>query len=476
MKSKGTRDTIKGGISRREFLSKAAGAGAAFTIVPRYVLGGVGNVAPSERINIAIIGTGGQGIVNMKGLMQQEDVQIPVICDVNEESDYSRFYFQGTAGSKPAYKLVMEHNKQTGNKKDCKVYVDFRKMFEKENNNIDAVLVATPDHMHALPTMAAIKAGKGVYCEKPLAHSIYETRKITEAAREAGVATQMGNMGHSSEGMRMTCEWIWDGAIGDDRELQLWTNVGALAWTNLEKEAAPAQPVPKGLNWDLWLGPAKKRPYNIAYAPYNWRGWWDFGTGALGDLGCHIIDPAFWALDLSKPESVEGHCASLTDETVPVAGVYYYKYPARGNMPPLTMTWHDGGLRPAKPDELEPGRRIGGKEGIMFIGDKGTILSGGWTGAPRIIPEAKMKAYKLPPKTLPRSKGFHRDWLDACKGGEPASANFDYGGPLTEIVLLGNVALRTGEKLYWDAENMKATNCDKADEYIKPEFREGWSL
>jgi len=461
-------------ISRRNFLKGSAAGAAGFSIVPSYVLGRAGNIAPSERINIAIIGTGGQGITNIKGLLQEKDVQIPAICDVNEESDYSRFYYGGTAGSKPAHKLIMDHNSSSGNDKGCKVYVDFRKMLEKEKD-IDAVLVATPDHNHAIAAMAAIRAGKGVYCEKPLTHSIYETRKITEAAREAGVATQMGNQGHSGEGIRLTVEWIRDGAIGPIREVHGWTGAGGNAWTELKGMPKERPPVPKGLHWDLWLGPVKKRPYHLAYAPYNWRGWWDFGTGAIGDMACHNLDPALWALDLKYPESIEAHSSPLNEETVPAACVYYYKFAAEGKRPAVNITWYDGGLMPARPEELEPGRNMEGN-GILFIGDKGKILCGGWGGTPRIIPETKMKEYKRPAKTLARSKGHHRDWLDACKGGKPASSNFDVSGPLTEFVLLGNVALRAGEKIYWDGPNMKATNCPEADRYVRIPYHNGWSL
>ena len=463
-------------VSRRNFLKKSAAAAAGFTIVPRYVLGGVGNIAPSERINVAIIGTGGQGITNIKGLFEHDDVQIPVICDVNEESDYSRFYYGGTAGSKPAMKLINEHHAMQGINKECKLYTDFRVMLEKEKN-IDAVLVATPDHIHAVAAMAAIKAGKGVYCEKPLTHSIWETRKLTEAARKAGVATQMGNQGHSGEGIRLTVEWIRAGVIGNIREVHSWTGVGGTTWTRLAARPKDKPTVPKGFNWDLWLGPVQYRDYHPAYAPYNWRGWWDFGTGALGDMACHNIDPAIWALNLKYPESIEAHSAPLNDETVPTACIYYYKFAADGNRPAVDVTWYDGGLMPPRPEELEPGRNLG-DNGILFVGDKGVIRCAGWGGSPRIIPEAKMKECmsKLPPKTLERSKGHHRDWLDACKGGKPPSSNFSASGPLTEIVLLGNVALRTGEKIYWDGPNMKAKNCDKADEFIRPVYRQGWSL
>ena len=466
-------------ISRREFVGSAAAVTAAFTVVPRYVLGRSVYTPPSEKLNVAIIGTGGQGTQNIKALLGHADVQIMAICDVNEQSDYSRFYYGGVAGRKPARELIEKHyagQKSTGSYKGCASYIDFRRMFEEEKD-IDAVLVATPDHVHATATMAAIKNGKHVYCEKPLTHSIHEARKITEAARQAKVATQMGNQGHSSEGIRLTVEWIRDGAIGDVREVHSWSNTGA-GWAG-NRTARPKEtpPVPSGLDWHLWLGPAARRPYHPAYAPYNWRGWWDFGTGANGDMACHNMDPAFWALELGHPVSVEASSSGINPETTPLTSTIHYQFGARKNMPPVSVTWYGGGLMPPRPEELEPGRELtGGGNGILFVGDKGKIMCPGWGGNPRIIPETKMKAYKLPPKTLARSKGHHRDWIDACKGGKPASSNFDYAGPLTEVILLGNVALRTGKKLAWDGLNIKATNAPEADRYIRPEYHNNWTL
>ena len=466
-------------VSRRKFLGSVATTTTAFTIVPRYVLGGRAHAAPSNKVNIAVIGTGGQGVHNIRALLQHPDVQVMAICDVTEQADYSRFYYGGTAGRKPALQLLQKHyadRESTGKYQGCACYIDFRKMFDKEKA-IDAVLVATPDHIHAIATMAAIKNGKHVYCEKPLTHSIYEARKITEAAREAKVATQMGNQGHSGEGIRLTCEWIWDGAIGPVREVHSWSNTG-VDWGEYRVDRPKETPlVPPGLDWDLWLGPAPKRPYHLAYTPYNWRGWWDFGTGAIGDMACHNMDPAFCALKLGHPASVEGSATNINSETTPFGSVVHYQFPARGDMPPVKVTWYGGGLMPPRPEELEPGRKLtGGGNGILFVGDKGKIMCGGWGGNPRIIPETKMRAYKRPPKTIPRSKGHHRDWIDACKTGKPASSDFDYAGPMTEVILLGNVALRTTEKLSWDGANMKATNMPQADKYIRREYHNGWTL
>lgn len=464
-------------VTRRKFISSAALTTAVFTIIPRYVMGGKRYIPPSEKLNIAVIGTGGQGIHNIKGLLGHQDIQIISICDVNAESDYSRFYYGGTAGRLPAYALIKKHLDSLQDseiKKDLNSYIDFRRMLEKEKA-IDAVLIATPDHNHAIVSLTAIEANKHVFCEKPLTHSIYETRVVTEAAAKAKVATQMGNHGHSGEGIRLTVEWLRDGAIGKVREIHVWTSAGRDS--RIDRSARPEGTpiVPPGLDWYRWLGPVAYRPYHPEYTPYNWRGWWAFGTAALGDMACHNIDPAFWAYDLKYPETVEAHVVGLNNETTSLGSIVYYTFPKRGKQPAIKLTWYDGGLKPSRPEELEQGRQMGAN-GILFVGDKGKIICGGWGGSPRIIPETEMKKYKLPKKTIPRVEGHHRDWINACKGGQPASANFNYGGPLTEMVLLGTVAMRTGKKLYWDGPNMKATNAPEADRYIRPEYYNGWTL
>jgi len=464
-------------MTRREFIGSSAAAAAAFTIVPSSVFGKSGKPAPSERINVAFIGTGDMGMGNLKGVIRLPDTEVVAVCDVAQVVDYSHIEFGGTAGLNFALDTVKRINaeqKKSGATNSCVGYVDFREMLDKETG-IDAVVVSTPDHVHAAACLAAINKGKHVYCEKPLAHSVYETRLVTEAARKAGVATQMGNHGHSGEGIRLVVEWIRDGAIGDVREVHGWTGVGRTDWVKTNGRPKDTPAVPETLNWDLWIGPALYRPYHPAYAPYNWRGWWDFGTGAIGDMACHNLDPAFWALDLGAPLSVEASCSGLHDENVPFGALYHYEYPARGEMPPVTLKWYDGGLMPPRPRELDDSRRVS-DEGIYFVGDKGVILVGGWAESPRIIPESKMKTYKRPPESIPRVNGHHRDWIDACKGGDPASSNFDYAGPMTESILLGNVALRTGKKIYWDSPTLKAVNLPEADQFIKPAFREGWGL
>jgi predicted dehydrogenase len=455
--------------TRREFLQKAAAA-SAFSIIPRQVMGGTAQPAPSARINVAVIGTGGQGIVNLKQLLTEPDVHIAALCDLNDESDYRAFYYGGTAGLKPALKLVAEKAGEA-----CPTYRDYREMLERKD--IDAVLVATPDHSHAMISLAVIRSGRHLYCEKPLCRTVDETRIVTEAARQAGVATQLGNYGHSSEDIRTLCEWIWDGAIGDIREVHAWTSTGARRWTNLTDRPEDSPPVPAGFDWERWLEPGPARAYHPDYAPVRWRAWWQFGSGTIGDFACHHLDPAFWALKLDQVERfrVEASSYGATKEVCPAASLVYFDFPARAGLPPLRIHWYEGGLLPPRPAELEAGRSLG-DNGIMYIGTRGTILGGGWSRSPRIIPESKMKEYQRPPKTLPRVAGHHRDWLDACHGRGKASNNFDYSGPLTEFTLMGNVALRARKSLEFDWKNLRITNEADANQYLKPELREGRTL
>ncbi len=459
-------------LSRRRFLA-AAGAAA---VVPRYLLGGPGRSAPSDTLDVAVVGTGGRGKNLIEALMRYPDVRIVAIAEVKGREDYSRFYYRGVSGRIPVLELIEKHyaeKRLRGEYPGCKDYIDFRKMLEKEKG-IDAVVVATPDHTHAVVTLAAIRLGKHVYCEKPLTHTIEEARKVAEEARAAKVATQMGNQGNSGDDIRRICEWIWDGAIGPVREVHAWSHTGGWAG-GLKARPAETPPVPDDLDWELWLGPAPYRPYHPAYVPYNWRGWWDFGTGAIGDMGCHNIDPAFWALKLKYPLTVEASSTGVNPETTPEGSIVHFTFPERGEMPPLKLTWYDGGLYPPRPEELPPGQKLDAN-GILFIGEKGKLLCGGWSRGPRLLPESRMREYKEPPPKIPRAPAHERAWVEACKGGPPASSNFDYSAPLTELVLLGNVALRTGEKLYWDGPTMRATNCPEADRYIRAQYRSGWSL
>jgi len=438
----------KSRLSRRSFMGTAA-AVAAFTVVPRHVLGGARSVPPSEKLNIAGIGIGGRGEGDLDECRSEN---IVALCDVDE---------------KHAGRVFKKYP-------NAKKWTDFRKMLD-EQKDIDAVVIATPDHLHAVVSMAAIKRGKHVYCEKPLAHCIWECRQVTLAARAAKVATQLGNQGQASEGNRLVSEIIWDGAIGTVREVHAWCN-RYISPRGIDRPK-DTLPVPATLNWDLWLGPAKSRPYHPAYLPFSWRGWWDFGTGVLGDIGCHQLDSVFRALKLGYPTTIEACSSGVNTETAPLSSLVRYEFPAREGMPPLTLTWYDGGLMPQRPPELEEGRKFGEADDNLFVGDKGKML--GY----RLIPEARMKEYGKPPQKIARSPGHHKEWINACKGGPAARANFDWAGPLTEAVLVGNIALKMekqlyekGLKLHYDGPKMEVTNLPEANKYIRDEYREGWSL
>ena len=435
-------------VSRRDFIGSAAAA-VAFTIVPRHVLGGPGHTPPSEKLSVAFIGVGGQGERNIAELRDQSIVGL---CDVDEERAADTF------------KLYPDTPK----------YHDFRRMLEKQKD-IEAVVVTTPDHTHAVAAMMAIKMGKHVYCEKPLTYSIYESRKLTEAAREAKVATQMGIHHHAGQGLRLGVDVLRAGVIGNVHEVHLWTERPRVLWTQGIDRPKETPPVPKTLDWDLWLGPAPHRPYHPAYVPFTWRGWWDFGTGAFGNMGCHVMDLAFWALRLDRrPVTVEARTTWSNKETYPAASLVRYKFGPLGKEPPVTVTWYDGGLLPWRPTELDKRRNLP-SHGGLYVGDKGTILVP-LGAAPRLIPESRMKGVKYPEPTLPISPGNHHEWVEACKGGPRPLANFDYSGPLTEMVLLGNIAIRTGEKLNWDAAKMEITNVPEANKYLHRQYRRGWTL
>lgn len=485
-------------LSRRSFASGIVSA-AAFSVVPRHVLGGRGYVPPSDKITAACIGVGAQGTRVMMDFLKQPDLQIVSVCDVNKESsDYVEWgpnelrdkqrallgnsswgqdWKGPTAGREPARRLVEAYYaKQTtsGEYKGCTPYLDYRELLEKQKD-LDAVIIGTPDHSHAMVAMAAMKKRKHVYCQKPLTHSIFEARRMAEVARENKVATQVAIGNQASEATRLLCEWIWAGAIGPVREVHNWST--RPFWPQGIERPVKEDPVPAGLDWDLWLGPAPFRPFNHIYLPFVWRGWYDFGNGALGDMACYSFDTIHRVLKLGPPESVEASSTKPCSETFPTASILHFRFPARGDMPPVKLTWYDGGLRPAIPLELEPGRQMGREnEGLLFIGDSGTIMCGFNGANPKIIPEAKMQEFKQPPKTLPRSAGNDREWIEACKGGPAGGANFEFEGRITETVLLGNVALRAGKKLMWDGPNMKALNAPETQSYIRGEYRQGWSL
>jgi predicted dehydrogenase len=440
-------------LNRRNFLGASA-ATAAFTIVPRHVLGGNGNTAPSEKVNIAGIGVGGMGERNLQQLVSQN---IVALCDVDHR-------YAGHAFKKYP---------------DAKRYKDYREMLDKQKD-IDAVLIATPDHTHAIITIAAMKAGKHVFCQKPLTHTVQEARDVARVAKETGVVTQMGIQGRSGEGLKLICEWIWDGAIGKIEEVDAWCSLayyppGQSYWCTTHYDIPEEKPpVPKDLDWNLWLGPAPWRDFHPTYHPGRWRAWYDFGCGMMGDRGAHTLDSVFTALKLKLPESISATASNLNAQTQPISSIVKYHFAAREDMPPVKLTWYEG-IEAPRPDDLEDNDRLPEQGGVVFKGESGSIVCGVYGNDPRIIPKAKMQAYQQPPKTLPRVKGSHEmEWINAIKEGRKANADFAYSGPLTEFVLLGNLAKRTQSKIYYDAENGKITNNEQAQKLMHKEYRTGW--
>jgi predicted dehydrogenase len=509
---KTTTTPTKAGMSRRKFLTTAGAAAATVTIAPRHVLGGAGYVPPSGKINLAFIGVGSQGLRVMVRFLQNDDVQAVAVCDPNKSSgDYpqwsksefcnavrrllgtssgwewlspngpipltrTRTATAGVAGREPCQRIVDAYyggRKRSGESRGCTAYSDFRELLDKEKD-VDAVVVGTTDHLHAAVAVAAMKKGKHVFCQKPMTHTVYEARRLAEVARATGVATQVAVGNQASEDTRLLCEWIWGGAIGPVRQVHNWSS--RPFWPQGLDRPKEAQRVPEGLDWDLWLGPAPERPFHRAYLPFIWRGWYDFGCGALGDMGCYSFDTIFRVLKLEAPTTVEASSSERYAETFPGASIVHFHFPARADMPPVRLTWYDGGLKPPRPEELEEGRRFD-EEGLLFLGDRGTILCGFNGRRPQLIPEARMRAFTPPPKTLPRSTGHEREWLDACRGGKtPPGANFEFSGVVTEALLLGTVAQRTGQRLLWDRANLKATNVAAVEQYLRPERRQGWML
>ncbi|WP_010664903.1 Gfo/Idh/MocA family protein [Marinilabilia salmonicolor] len=493
-------------IGRRKFVKTAAVAGAGLTIVPGSVLGRrFGHVPPSDKLNIAGIGIGGMGRNNLRNMSGEN---IVALCDVD-------WNYAG--------KTFKDYPK-------AERFKDWRKMFEKMGDSIDAVMVATPDHTHAGITAHAMTLGKHVYTQKPLTHSVYESRLLSKLAKKYGVATQMGNQGNSYVDIRRVCEWIWSGAIGEVTEVHAWTD--RPIWPQGLQRPVEKMNVPGTLDWDLFLGPAKYRPYHSSYTPWNWRGWWDFGTGALGDMACHVLDPVFWALKLKYPTKVEGSSTLVNIESAPHAEIVEYTFPAREsmpnvNMPEVKVTWYDGGLLPRRPIELLDGEVLGKDSGggLLFVGTKGKIMTSYYGMNPTLLPYSKMDDFEEPKPVLRRIPGsengpwsgaHERDWIRACK--EPAdsrletSANFAYSGPLNEMVVMGVLAVRLqglNRILDWDGENMRFTNISDSDklkivtkdkfevidgdpkfqreyaefnaksmaeEWVKHTYRNGWSL
>ncbi len=444
-------------VTRRTFLKTTARAATAFTILQA---GSARSYAANERLNIAAIGVSGQGGGDIENLKSQN---IVALCDVDWR------HAAGTFKKFPA----------------AKQFKDYRKLFDTMHREFDAVIVATPDHHHAPASMTALRLGKHVYCEKPLTHAAWEAREVAKAARAAKVATQMGNQGQASEETRRLQEFVMDGAVGPIREVHIWTDRPSRGlfeeyWPQGVARPTDKPSVPDTLDWDLWLGPAPERQYHPAYLPAKWRGWWDFGTGALGDIGCHYFDPVFRALKLGAPISVEASSTRVNTDTYPLGSMVTYHFPARGTMPAVKLVWYDGGLRPPRPGHLRD-EDVMGDNGHLLIGDKGIIANSSrqW----RLYPEKLAADYGVPPKKLVRSPGHYQEFIDACKGGPAAGSNFDWAGPLTETVLLGNVALRTQlrekltrVKLLWDSEKFAFTNLPEANQFLRKEYRQGWSV
>lgn len=450
-------DKVSKAISRRGFLGTSAAAMTGITIVHANTVSGLGHIAPSDKLNVAGVGIAGMGKGNIANVAKKEN--IVALCDVDWREPTAKV-FKTYPGAKQ--------------------YKDFRVMLDNQKD-IDAVIIATPDHTHAVISLEAMKRGKHVFTQKPLTHTVHEARVLAKAAKEFNVATQMGNQGQAGEATRRLREMIWDGVIGSIHEVHVWTdrpNNGLLKiyWPQGVSRPEESVPIPGELDWDLFLGPAPMRPYNPAYHPFKWRGWWDFGTGALGDIGCHSLDPVFRALKLKYPVSLEAVSTLVNEETYPSGSMVRYEFPARENMPPVTVTWYDGGLRPMRIPELEKGMEMGAG-GILFVGDKGKILDD------KILPLSLRESYKIPTPYIPSSPGHEEEWIQACKGGAPAGSDFEWAGPLTETVLLGNIALRrelkeklSSQSLIWDAEKFRFTNLPEADKFLHCKYRNGWKL
>jgi len=428
----------------------------------------------SSIVNVALVGAGGMGRTVVHALFPLPDVRVIAVADPAEAYE-DDFFYKTPVGRLPLKAEIEEHYRESVPGFTCAVYKDFRVMLEREPD-IDAIVCATPDFLHAYVSVTAMRLGKHVYCEKPLAHNIWEARLMARVAEEMGVATQMGNQGHARDGMRDTCEWLWDGAIGTVREVHAWA--GATRWNKgMTEPPTEGPPVPDGLDWDLWLGPREPRAYHPAYFPVKWRDFWSFGLGPIGDFVCHDMDAAHWALELDDPLTIEAYTAGKPHDEMTAHGeICYYQYGQRGERPPVKVTWYDGGLRPCTPEDW-PGEEPLPGRGVLFVGDEGSMLCAGMVGAPpRLYPDELMQDYTPPEPSLKRSPGHHREWIDAIKGGPAAGSHFGYAAKLTELALQGVLALRVGKKLVWNAGEMCAENAPEADELIRTPYRTGWEL
>ncbi|GLR15562.1 Gfo/Idh/MocA family protein [Portibacter lacus] len=475
--------------SRRTFIKQSSLSVGGIMIVPRDILGGVGFTAANDRINLAAVGAGGKGHSDIRdaagfnSLTNSSKENVVALCDVSSKE------------AKRSFEMFPKAAR----------YQDYREMFAEMGDKIDAVTISTPDHMHAPPAMMAMKAGKHVYVQKPLTHDVYEARMLTEAANKYDIVSQMGNQGSSGDGVRIITEWIEADAIGEVKEVHCWTN--RPVWEQGMKRPEGSISVPDYLNWDLWLGTAPKRPYHNGYQPFNWRGWWDFGTGALGDMACHVMDPAVRALKLKYPSAVQAFAPfkvvnwSRVDslDSPPPASMVYYEFPERDGLPPVKLTWYDGGMMPPRPEELADDEPMGNNDGgVLFVGSKGKLMCDCYGANPRLLPKSRDEQFEAPTPTITRvkEKNHQRNWIAAIRGEAEASSDFDYAGPFSEIVLMGNLAIRSlytqeevsnngkkhmaytgvGRKLRWDGENMKILNYDPANQFVKREYHGGHTL
>ena len=402
--------------------------------------------SPNGKIQFASIGVGGKGSSDTADAASSGD--LVAIVDIDDNT-------LGKAGERYA---------------GAKKYNDFRKMFDEMGDKIDAITVSTPDHTHAVAALRGISMKKAVFCQKPLTHSVHEARVLREAAAKAGVATQMGNQGTANDALRSATKVVQSGTLGAVKEAHIWTN--RPIWPQGIGRPNDTPECPANVHWDLWLGPAKDRPYHSAYHPFKWRGWWDFGTGALGDMACHTFNMPFMALKLGYPTSIVAETSEINPETFPKSSKITFEFPARDNMPPVKVVWYDGGNKPAA--ELLQGEKLSGS-GAVLVGEKGSLLStDDYCGSYKILGK-EFEGFKQPAPDV-KSPGHFKEYVEAIKGGPKAMSNFDYAGFLTEIILLGNVAMRVGKKIDWDGPNMKATNCPEADQFVKHEYRKGWEL
>jgi predicted dehydrogenase len=444
------------GVSRRHFFVGSLLAGtvptAGFGSVAS--LKGLGFKSPNEKLNIAAIGAGGKGYSDISGCKTETMAAFVDPDEVRAARAFKEY------PNVPRYK-------------------DFRRMFDKETNNIDAVLVSTPDHMHGTAAMWAMARGKHVYCQKPLTRTVWEAGELTKAAEKYGVATQMGNQGYSNEGARQACEMLWNGDIGDVKEVHAWTNRPATYWKQGPEIDPQQEAVPSTLDWEAWLGGAEPQPFSSAYVPMKWRGFPQFGCGAVGDMACHILGTPNMALRLTAPVSVE--CIKQEGKgkyTFPKQSVIRWDFPARGKMPPVSLFWHDGLEKQPELPGVPAGELLGDSDvnGSLFIGDKGMMTTGCYGERTRLVPATKMADYRLPSSFLTRSPGHYRDWIRAAKGGDPSCSNFAVAGPFVQWMLLGVIAMKFEGKLMWDAEKGRFTNNNEANEHLKPKFRKGWKF